>query len=140
MLLTYRVFGWRCGASPVGADPLLVCLDEGQRERSGSRREYSPKMRVRSARQISRDGANPSGFRPRPSRPSSRPCLVLVVSISSLPAPPVLILTLGGGVRPRRAEQHAHGVFQVEANITRVADGEERRCTGGAVSWGGIRL
>src|SRR6185436_5576684 len=62
VLLTYRVFGWRCGANPVGADPLLVCLDEGQRERSGSRREYSLKMRVRSARQISRDGANPSGF------------------------------------------------------------------------------
>src|SRR6185436_11952023 len=65
---TNRVFGWRCGANFVGADPLLICLDEGQRKRSGSRRAYSRKMRVCFARRISRNGANPDGFRRRPSR------------------------------------------------------------------------
>ena len=45
-------------------------MDEGLREWSGSRKENSRKMRVRSTRQISTNGANPSGISPRPSHPS----------------------------------------------------------------------
>jgi len=87
-LVQHRVFGWRCGANPVGADPLLVCLDEGGGSRAAPEKKYSPKMRVHSARQISTDGVNPSGFS--------------LIHVSSVFIVLVLVPTRGGGARPRQ--------------------------------------
>jgi hypothetical protein len=131
-----RVFGWRCGANLVGADPLLVCLDEGQRKRSGSRRGYSRKMRVRFARRISRDGANPDGFRRRPSRPSRRPRLDLVPRrpSSSRPrfAPPVVDLV------PRRPSSSRPAAAELARGSSRPArEGREKGGGAGATGSGG---